>query len=71
MPDQKERLVVRNARSDNCTTFGDCGADGGDDNDLNGGENIVCSGELGGSESGFGVCEGESRDRVRLGICDG
>ena len=64
-------LVVCSARSDDCTTFGDCGADGGDDNDLNDGENVVGSGELDGSESGLSGCESGSKDRVRLGSCDG
>ena len=48
----------------------DCVDDRGDDNDPNGGENIVGNGELEGCWSRLGVCEGESRDCMRLGICD-
>ena len=58
-------LIVRNAHSDDCMMFGDGGANGGNDNDLNDDENVV------GSESGFSVCEDGSGDCVRLGICNG
>ena len=84
----KRGLVVGDARSGDCTGFGDCGGDGGgrskdeskdcagdrgddggDENDFDDDEDIVSSGELDGSESGFGVCEGGSEDRMRLRSC--
>lgn len=64
-------LVVCNAHSNDCTMFGDCGADGGDRSNFRDGENIVGSGELEGDMSGLGVCEDESeivRDSGTVGM---
>ena len=44
------------------------GGDGGDENDFCDGENVVGSDEPRGCKSGLGVGEGESGDRMRLGI---
>ena len=60
----KRGLAVGDARSSDCTGFGDCGGDGGDESDFRDGKNIVGSSELEGCKGGLGVCESESEDRT-------
>ena len=67
----KRGLAVGDARSGDCTGFGDCGGDGGDESDFDDGEDIVSSGELEGCQGGLGVCGSESEGRTRLGSCAG
>ena len=48
-------LAVGNARSNDCMKLEDCGDDGGGENDLSDGGNVVNSGELKDCTSGLGV----------------
>ena len=67
----KRGLAVGDARSDDCTGFGDCGGDGGDESDFRDGKDVVGSSKLEGCKGGLGVCGSESEGRTRLGSCAG